>query len=235
MRVACNRIESRLCTLWLIEIASVPLYHFLRFVPEIYDAEVRTSFRTSTTFIALPLYECSLDVWVERRLASSLTESNWLIILLGMLDAIVMLDYHGVTHRDIKSANFCVTSDGRVVLIDFGGAMFTTDSSGLPTAFVAQEQARCLSGISWDPLIRLMADAIAAFRSPDRPATLKELYAKCDLWGVGRTLMTCLIPDFTGEPWNVCAQLIVVVLPLYSKVACVHALKGLALLCELLR
>jgi tetratricopeptide (TPR) repeat protein/predicted Ser/Thr protein kinase len=106
--------------------------------------------------------------------------------LAQLVDGIEELHRHGQLHRDIKPSNVLVTSDGRVVILDFGltSAVVLGDSTGA-------------SGPIGTP----------AYVSPERCRGL-EMTPASDWYGVGATLYHALTgrPPFDGSVLDVIEQ-----------------------------
>ncbi len=63
------------------------------------------------------------------------------------------------------------------------------------------------SPIAREPAIERWSQQFALLSAPDRPKNLRELYQKCDLWGVARIMLTLLVPSLSGSQrvWEVSA------------------------------
>jgi serine/threonine protein kinase len=98
----------------------------------------------------------------------------------GILDVLAAAHDAGVVHRDIKPSNVILTSERRVVLLDFGIAKFQ----------VAGDH---------DPLLTRSESSLGtpAFMSPEQSAgRSSEVDARSDLWSLGATLFWLLTGRF---------------------------------------
>eukprot|EP01043_Picozoa_sp_COSAG02_P008654 COSAG02_NODE_281_length_25776_cov_37.797998_12_plen_1099_part_00 len=84
-----------------------------------------------TRYFLMDIYPETLEQYVNRK-ADPLSEHETLIILLQLSKAVSHLYANGVSHRDIKLSDICITGAGNVILCDFGCAteFVTTERDG---------------------------------------------------------------------------------------------------------
>jgi tetratricopeptide (TPR) repeat protein len=102
-------------------------------------------------------------------------------------DAVAHAHAHGVVHRDLKSANVVITSDGRAKVLDFGLASTNVSDADPATRDVTSAEAGRISGT-----LSYMAPEVLRGQPAD---------ARSDVWALGVILYeaaTGRLP-FTGE------------------------------------
>ncbi|MFI7641016.1 protein kinase [Nonomuraea sp. NPDC049400] len=103
----------------------------------------------------------------------------------GLLAALGAAHQAGIVHRDIKPANVMLSTDGRVLLTDFGIAVHTTDTTLTTTGmligspeYMAPERLRGTDGLPASDLFSLGAtlyqavEGVSPFRRDTQPAAL---------------------------------------------------------------
>eukprot|EP01044_Picomonas_judraskeda_P013134 COSAG03_NODE_1955_length_3303_cov_2.141386_1_plen_180_part_00 len=85
----------------------------------------------STRYYVMDLYPETLEQYVVAK-PERLAEQEVLVILLQLGKAAAHLYANGVSHRDIKLSDICITGAGNVILCDFGCAteIVTTSRDG---------------------------------------------------------------------------------------------------------
>ncbi len=101
----------------------------------------------------------------------------------------------GVMHRDLKPSNVCLTTDGRVKVLDFGLAK----SLGPATASPADATASLVVGHTIEGTIV----GTPGYMSPEQTRGL-SVDERADIWAFGCTLYECLTgrPVFAGKTVN---------------------------------
>src|SRR5215213_1632520 len=126
--------------------------------------------------IVMPFYEG--ESVKERIAAGPLVEPEAVDIAQQTAEGLGAAHARGVVHRDIKSANLVVTTDGRVKIVDFGLAVLTGTSR-------VTAEGKLLGTL--------------AYMSPEQTRG-DEADARCDLWALGVVLyeMLCGRLPFRG-------------------------------------
>lgn len=91
--------------------------------------------------LVMPYYPMSLETYIVQKLFPAQSPQRVVQYLHNnILDILSHIHKHNVVHRDIKPQNLMV-QDNKLVLIDFGLALFTVDGTGapLPTPRVPHE------------------------------------------------------------------------------------------------
>jgi serine/threonine protein kinase len=85
---------------------------------------VRTYFEANGTgYLVMDYYDGqSLSGYLDGQPGGKLPERRAIQILMPVLDGLRAVHAEGVLHRDLKPANVYLTSEGRVILLDFGAA-----------------------------------------------------------------------------------------------------------------
>ena len=81
----------------------------------------------SFSCLVMPLYECSLDVYIQKNPEIPIDK-----IMGKCIDMMESIHTRLVVHRDIKPQNFMVDSNNCLYLIDFGFATFYTNENKQP-------------------------------------------------------------------------------------------------------
>jgi hypothetical protein len=95
-----------------------------------------------TAYMAMPLYEgCTLKRWLQQRKQPP-SESELLVLITPLLDALADLHAKKIFHRDIAPDNVLILGDGRPLLLDFGAArQVLADSNAALTAILKPSYA----------------------------------------------------------------------------------------------
>lgn len=160
-------------------------------VPPHFDVHLEQA--NKTTFMVMKEYACTLSLFTAQMKEANPTppyalEQNYVLCLLFQLaSAINHLLQYGVCHRDIKADNvFLDESRWKVVLADFGLARTLYRGgprAGKPIQFVETGQMIAGNSNAWAPEI------VRSYKQGpplDRDVFLPEVYAKTDVYGLGR-------------------------------------------------
>lgn len=133
--------------------------------------------------------------------------------LLQLVSGVLALHRVGIVHRDLKPSNVMVTSDGRLVVLDFGIATSTKTGNfgarelvGTPT-FMAPEQALlgpALSASDWYSVGVMLFDALVG-RPPVSGSALEVLQSKLT---VDAPRPSALVVGVPAELDELCAALL---------------------------
>jgi serine/threonine-protein kinase len=103
----------------------------------------------------------------------------------ALLDVLAAAHAKSVVHRDIKPANLFLTTDGRLMVLDFGIARIREEGSGAVTT-----QTGAMLGTP-------------AFMSPEQAlADTGKIDSRTDVWAAGATLFTLLTGEHVHEGGN---------------------------------
>eukprot|EP00457_Paulinella_chromatophora_P002176 gb/GEZN01002180.1/.p1 GENE.gb/GEZN01002180.1/~~gb/GEZN01002180.1/.p1 ORF type:complete len:825 (+),score=123.18 gb/GEZN01002180.1/:53-2527(+) len=154
---------------------SFPHEHIGRVIHTFQDATIAASSSEAavglgrTRYLLMDLYPLTLEKLVVS--SSRLDQRQILLLLLQLLQALSHLYKHGISHRDIKPSDICLSQDGELFLLDFGCATRT-----FVTPLVAGNR------------INVPPEGL----SPSDDGINTKLF---DVWAVG-----CLVYQILGEP-----------------------------------
>ena len=158
-------------------------------VPRVVDDDVSED---GSAFLVMELLEGETSSARAENAGGKLTPGDVAFIGQGVLDVLAAAHAQGIIHRDIKPENVFLTTDNRVVVLDFGIARFMEGlgSGGLSTktgtmmgtpAFMPPEQAR---------------------------GRVNDMDATSDVWAVGATLFYLLTGRVVHEAETANEQLV---------------------------
>lgn len=175
-----------------------PFNQFLRYmIPPHFDVHLEQA--NKTTFMVMKEYASTLSFYASQMKEASPTppygfEQDYLLCLLFQLaSAINHLLKYGICHRDIKADNvFLDDSHWKVVLADFGLARTLYRGgtiSGKPIQFVEPGQMVAGNSNAWAPeIMKYFKEGPPS----DQDLFLPEIYAKTDIYGLGRMIYLLL-------------------------------------------
>ena len=158
-------------------------------VPRVVDDDVSED---GSAFLVMELLEGETSAARADKTGGKLTPQDVAFIGQGILDVLAAAHAQGIIHRDIKPENIFLTTDNRVVVLDFGiarvieglgaGALSTKTGTMMGTpAFMPPEQAR---------------------------GRVNEMDATSDVWAVGATLFYLLTGRVVHEAETANEQLV---------------------------
>jgi len=156
-------------------------------VPRVVDDDVSED---GSAFLVMELLEGETSSERAERVGGKLTPQEVAFIGQGILDVLAAAHANGIIHRDVKPENVFLTTDNRVVVLDFGIARVMEGFGGSGTktgtmmgtpAFMPPEQAR---------------------------GRVNEMDATSDVWAVGATLFYLLTGRVVHEAETANEQLV---------------------------
>ncbi len=106
-----------------------------------------------------------------------------------------------------------MTGSGRLVLADFGGGLLYRQpppaelrlplSAWRPIEFRLATDAMCCNPMAWDPHVSRLSRSGPSW---EHPCLLEDVYAKSDLFAVGRMVYDALLPEGTAFPSSSAAR-----------------------------
>jgi len=140
--------------------------------------------RRLTTYVVMEHYPSTLRKYLKDRQAKNevFTERELCFTALQLLKALVHLKAHKVCHRDIKDDNIFRTSDGLLVLADFGCAL---SCDGMVYQKVEDLTTRIGSVASTAPEVHM---AIKTGPAMSTPQMLWDVMCQNDVYAVGALL-----------------------------------------------
>ena len=176
-----------------------PFNQFLRYmIPPQFDVHLEQA--SKTTFMVMREYVCTLRSFVAQKKEANPTppyglEQDYILCLLIQLgSAINHLLQYGVCHRDMKADNvFLDVGQWKVVLADFGHARSLYRGGELttrkPIQFVESGQMMAGNSNAWAPeIVKSYKDGPPV----DHDVFLSDIYAKTDVYGLGRMVYQML-------------------------------------------
>jgi serine/threonine protein kinase len=178
---------------------------FVRYLPLLFPpdviAEAALRMARRTTFLVMPKYKRSLKSWLLE-LGRPVTEVEWIVILLQLLEVLRVLRANFVAHRDLKADNVFLDGHDRAVIADFGGGIFLRQyppahlklpvTASKKKVFTDKIQAACLNPMAWDPHVTVLNHEIPW---DAEGMTLEDVYDKSDLFAVGRMIIDAIVPS----------------------------------------